>query len=129
MHASVPLNAAQDVAVVDHTGYRVEFALPGAGRRPAGSERWASREETVRLITSRGLTDGTDFDLVRMGPGLPLPSRNLLIGWLTEAATREVGVILVRVRVTDRVGDVHERTINLLKGAVRAPPHPNPPLV
>lgn len=105
LHVSGPLNAAQDVAVVDRIGYRVEFALPDAGRRPAGSERWASREETMRLITSRGLTDGTDFDLDRMGPGLPLPSRNLLIGRLTEAATREAG------------------------GTVRAPPHPNPPLV
>lgn len=39
----------------------------------------------------------------------------------------EVENVFVRVRVVDRVGDTHERIINLLKGANRAPFRPDPP--
>lgn len=39
----------------------------------------------------------------------------------------EVENVFVRVRVVDRVGDTHERIINLFKGANRAPFRPDPP--
>ncbi|MFC9643752.1 hypothetical protein ACFTZF_35250 [Streptomyces mirabilis] len=38
---------------------------------------------------------------------------------------RELESVFVRVRVVDRVGDVHERVVNLLKGADRSPTHPD----
>ncbi|MFJ3705470.1 MULTISPECIES: hypothetical protein [Streptomyces] len=122
------INAAQDVAVMDRVDYHVARHSPDAGGRPAGTLRWSNREEAMRLVAARGLVADTDFDLIHMGAGLPIPTQNLLIGWLTEAAMGEIDTVLVRVRVTDRVGDVHERTISMLKGAVRAPLRPGPPL-
>lgn len=122
------LNGAQDVAIVEHMAYRVELTVPsGDGPPVAASSRWTDREEAVQLIASRGPEPGTDFDLHFVGAGRPIPAQGLmLVGWFTETAMREVRSVLVQVRVTDRVGDTHERVIDVLKAADRTPLRPGP---
>ncbi|MFD6797177.1 hypothetical protein [Streptomyces cyaneofuscatus] len=122
------INAAQDVAVVEQIDYRVVFT---GAESPADDEAgWVSREEAERAIEERGPVDRTDFTLHFISAGKPLPAQGVvLIGWFTEAAMAEVPRVHVRLRVTDRVGDTHERIIDVLKGAHRTPFRADPPLL
>ncbi|MEV4879970.1 hypothetical protein [Streptomyces cyaneofuscatus] len=121
------LNAAQDVAVVEQLGYRV--VLTGDADAADDEAGWVRRDEAVRLIEERGPVDRADFALHFIGVGRPLPAQGMmLIGWFTEAAMAEVRDVHVRLRVTDRVGDTHERVIDVLKGADRSPRRADPPL-
>lgn len=122
------INGAQDVAITQEISYQVRFteaAGYGAGRATA---EWGTRQNAVAAIEACGVEQGEDFRLDFIGPGRPIPAQGLmLLGWFTEAAMRKVESVLVRVRVVDRVGDTHERCINLLKGANRTPRHPDAP--
>lgn len=122
------LNAAQDVAVVEQLGYRVVLTgNEGAADDEAG---WVRRDEAQRVIEERGPVDRADFALHFIGVGRPLPAQGMmLIGWFTEAAMAQVRDVHVRLRVTDRVGDTHERIIDVLKGADRSPRRADPPLL
>ncbi|MFE9952147.1 hypothetical protein ACFYRJ_32235, partial [Streptomyces sp. NPDC005531] len=81
---------------------------------------------TARHERSR-LTTREDFGLEFLGAGRPIPPQGLMfVGWFAEPAMREVETVFVRVRVVDRVGDTHERVIDLLKGVNRSPRHPDP---
>ncbi|MFD3649589.1 hypothetical protein ACFWVT_22850 [Streptomyces cyaneofuscatus] len=122
------LNAAQDVAVVEQLGYRV--VLTGEAGAADDEAGWVRRDVAVRLIEERGPADRADFALQFIGVGRPLPAQGMmLIGWFTEAAMAEVRTVHVRLRVTDRVGDTHERVIDVLKGADRSPRRADPPLL
>ncbi|MER5925461.1 hypothetical protein [Streptomyces mirabilis] len=82
--------------------------------------------EATAAIASRELAERQDFQLNLVGRGYPIPGQGqLFLGWFTEKAMRELESVFVRVRVVDRVGDVHERVVNLLKGADRSPTHPD----
>lgn len=120
------INGAQDIAVVEHMAYHVEFFPLDQRTVPSDSPRWTSSRETVRLIESCGLVNRTDFTLDFIAPGRPIPAQGLmLVGWFTQEAMHKIRTVYAEVRVIDRVGDTHERTVDLLKGANRAPLHPD----
>lgn len=50
----------------------------------------------------------------------------MFLAWFAERALSEIETVLVRVRVVDRVGDVHERVLDLFKGVIRHPLAPDP---
>ncbi|MFI7288688.1 hypothetical protein ACIBRY_18855 [Streptomyces anulatus] len=121
------VNAAQDVAVVDEIGYRV--VLAGDADPTDDEAGWVGRERAVRAIEERGPEDRSDFSLHFISADKPLPAQGMmLIGWFTEEAMAEVRDVHVRLRVTDRVGDTHERVIDVLKGADRSVRRVDPPL-
>lgn len=121
------VNAAQDVAVVDRIDYRV--VLVGDADPTDDEAGWVGRERAGRAMEERGPVDRSDFSLHFIGAGKPLPAQGLtLIGWFTEEALAEVRDVHVRLRVTDRVGDTHERVIDVLKGADRSVRRVDPPL-
>ncbi|KPL36184.1 hypothetical protein JI76_04315 [Streptomyces anulatus] len=121
------VNAAQDVAVVDGIAYRV--VLTGDADPTDDETGWVDRERAKRAIEERGPVDRSDFSLHFISADKPLPAQGLmLIGWFTEEAMAEVRDVHVRLRVTDRVGDTHERIIDVLKGADRSLRRVDPPL-
>ncbi|MFF1746856.1 hypothetical protein [Streptomyces mirabilis] len=119
------LNGGHEVAITADTGYWIGYT---SARRAAGavdSSEWMSQPEATAAIVSRGLAERQDFQLNLVGRGYPIPGQGqLFLGWFTEKAMRDLESVYVRVRVVDRVGDVHERVVNLLKGADRSPTHP-----
>ncbi|MFI6638620.1 hypothetical protein [Streptomyces sp. NPDC050504] len=121
-------NGAQDVATVTDMGYWVVFTSSARAQGAEDASRWLSSQETDQLIVRRGLVAREDFWLDFIGTGRPIPGQGLMfLGWFTEPALREVETVYVRVRVIDRVGDTHERTIDLLKGVNRTPRYPDAP--
>lgn len=121
------VNAAQDVAVVDGIAYRV--VLTGDADPTDDETGWVDRQRAKRAIEERGPVDRSDFSLHFISADKPLPAQGLmLIGWFTEEAMAEVRDVHVRLRVTDRVGDTHERIIDVLKGADRSLRRVDPPL-
>ncbi|WP_257140400.1 MULTISPECIES: hypothetical protein [Streptomyces] len=121
------VNAAQDVAVVDGIAYRV--VLTGDADPTDDETGWVDRQQAKRAIEERGPVDRSDFSLHFISADKPLPAQGLmLIGWFTEEAMAEVRDVHVRLRVTDRVGDTHERIIDVLKGADRSLRRVDPPL-
>ncbi|MFB7479593.1 hypothetical protein ACFUEM_08405 [Streptomyces anulatus] len=121
------VNAAQDVAVVDGIAYRV--VLAGDADPTDDETGWVDRQRAKRAIEERGPVDRSDFSLHFISADKPLPAQGLmLIGWFTEEAMAEVRDVHVRLRVTDRVGDTHERIIDVLKGADRSLRRVDPPL-
>ncbi|MFE4529941.1 hypothetical protein ACFRMO_22755 [Streptomyces anulatus] len=121
------VNAAQDVAVVDGIAYRV--VLTGDANPTDDETGWVDRQRAKRAIEERGPVDRSDFSLHFISADKPLPAQGLmLIGWFTEEAMAEVRDVHVRLRVTDRVGDTHERIIDVLKGADRSLRRVDPPL-
>ncbi|WP_257138887.1 hypothetical protein [Streptomyces sp. rh34] len=124
------VNAAQDVAVVDEVDYRV--VLAGDADPTDDEAGWVDRgraERAERAIEERGPVGRSDFALHFIGAGKPLPAQGLmLIGWFTEEAMGEIRDVHVRLRVTDRVGDTHERIIDVLKGADRSVRRVDPPI-
>ncbi|MEU9008904.1 hypothetical protein AB0D12_03785 [Streptomyces sp. NPDC048479] len=85
------------------------------GYRNATQSQWVGHYTAVQLLENHGLQIGTDFDLNTIGQGAVLGS--VYIGRFSEKATREIGDVELRVRVTDAVGDRHERTLHCLRGA------------
>lgn len=122
------INGAQDVAITQEISYRVRFTVPPRRSDVQDEPGWGSSQDATAAMESRGLEHSEDFKLEFIGPGRPIPAQGLMfLGWFTQAAMREVESVLVRIRVIDRVGDTHERCINLLKGANRTPRYPDAP--
>ncbi|MFE2087014.1 hypothetical protein [Streptomyces sp. NPDC059460] len=122
------LNGAQDIAVIDEITYQVQFTASAHADGAEDSAKWGSSREATVGIELRGLRHHEDFALDFIDRGRPIPAQGLVfLGWFTEKAMREVENVFVKVRVIDRVGDTHERCINLLKGANRSPRHPDAP--
>ncbi|MFJ1752212.1 hypothetical protein [Kitasatospora sp. NPDC088134] len=120
-------NGAQDVATVTALDYWVTFTTTARAAGAVDSAGWGSVSEATNAIAARGLTDREDFALDLIGKGRPIPGQGLMfIGWFNEKAMNEVEEVFVRLRVIDRVGDTHERTLALMKGAIRHPLHPDP---
>ncbi len=121
-------NGAQDIATTVEVSYWVEFTQTAQADGASGSTRWETSQAVARTIETRSLVSSEDFRLDFIGTGRPLPAQGLMfLGWFTDRAMREVESVHARVRVVDRVGDTHERIIELLKGANRSPRHPDAP--
>lgn len=121
------LNGSQDAAVIADVGYSIAYTPAAQAGGARDSSGWVQHQAAVASIEACSLVNQEDFHLHLIGPGLPVSGHPLLAGWFTEKAMRNVDDVFVRVRVLDRVGDTHERVINLLKGANRLPSHPDPP--
>ncbi|WP_215456814.1 hypothetical protein [Streptomyces sp. ATCC 21386] len=122
-------NGGQDAAVVTDVSYWITYASAARVRGAADSLGWVRHPDVIASIEMSGLMNREDLALTNIGPGLPLSaSQPLFMAWFTERALRDVGNVFVRVRLLDRMGDTHERVINLLKGANRSPSHPDPPI-
>lgn len=119
------LNGGQHLAVVESWHCRV--VLKGAADPP--DARWASVHDTVAELTGAGLIAEEDFRLVGFGAGFPLVGggtyETVLMGAFSERFVERVQSLYVRARITDVVGDTHERTMDCLKG-LRSPAAPRP---
>ena len=122
------INGAQDLATVTAVSYVVRLSSAGAGAPADDEPRWMAYQETISAIESQDLTDREDFALDLIGAGRPVPAQGLMfIGWFSEKAMQRIETVYVKVRVIDRVGDTHERVLDLFKGVNRSPRHPDAP--
>ncbi|MFB8183473.1 hypothetical protein ACFC8N_47510 [Streptomyces sp. NPDC055966] len=118
-------NAASSVAVVTDVRYWVELTPSASGPAPQG---WLTHDETVALLTSLRQVAQKDFSLVFVDAGAAyVPQVRYEVAWFTSKTMGVVADLFMRVRVSDRAGDLHERTLSLLKGAIRHPTHPSMP--
>ncbi|GAA2741597.1 MULTISPECIES: hypothetical protein [Kitasatospora] len=121
-------NAAQDVAVVTEIAYALLLTPTDPAEAPA-TPVWTHHAEVDRRLRERGLAYNADYLVALVGVGRPLPPQSLtFLGWFTERAMTEIVELYVRIRVVDRVGDVHERILPCLRGADRTPRNPSPQL-
>ncbi|MEU1126375.1 hypothetical protein ABZ371_23115 [Streptomyces sp. NPDC005899] len=118
------LNGGQHIAAIDSWDCRVVLA----GTSPGGDGPWVDVSEAVSQLTAAGLTVADDFQLVRFGRGFPLVGtagyETVLAGAFSRRFVERVDALYLRVRVTDVVGDSHERIGDCMKGAralARAP--------
>ncbi|MFJ4829453.1 hypothetical protein ACIP79_05935 [Streptomyces sp. NPDC088747] len=124
------INSSSDVALTSEVSYRISYTPVAQAKGAQDSLEWVEHQAAVASIVASGLLSREDFALNSVKPGWPLAGQQLLfLGWFTEKAMRDLDHVFVRVRVQDRVGDIHERVIDLLKAAIRSPSHPDPPLV
>ncbi|MFJ6462041.1 hypothetical protein ACIQM0_13500 [Streptomyces sp. NPDC091387] len=118
------VNGGQHIAAIE--SWECQVVMKGSGVR-AGA-RWAGIDEAVTELTAAGLVVAEDFQLVEFGPGFPLVGtgshETVLVGAFSKRFVEDVESLFVRVRVTDVVGDSHERVGDCMKGAravARAP--------
>ncbi|GGP93366.1 hypothetical protein GCM10010278_84230 [Streptomyces melanogenes] len=103
-------NGGTHNAVVYDISYRLKY-LDGTA-----SEWVDTRDRAAQLLGRLGLGSGTDFDLNTIKRGAVLGSA-LYIGRFSLDATRKMDEFELRVRVSDAVGDHHERTLACFSGA------------
>ncbi|WP_405701136.1 hypothetical protein OG209_28650 [Streptomyces sp. NBC_01383] len=121
-------NGGQEVAVVTDLSYWIVYTPEAHARGVRDSSRWVLQQSAVAEIETCSLSHKRDFSMNLVGPGRPIPGQQLVfLGWFTEKAMRELENVFVRVHAADRVGDTHERVIDLMKGVQRVPVHPDPP--
>ncbi|MEV6161014.1 hypothetical protein AB0L71_03640 [Streptomyces sp. NPDC052052] len=112
------LNGGQHMAVIESW----ETKLVMKGVEGSDDAPWKSVSRTVAELTEAGFTVGRDFRLIGFGAGFPLVGAGgdhgtVLVGAFSELFVQRVQSLYVRVRVTDVVGDTHERVMDCLKGA------------
>lgn len=112
-------NGGSGLGVVRYTWYAV---TPSGGASGDTSEDWLPLDAARNRLSGAGLSPGRDFSLIQLGVGHPLPSSTkpkdgYVIFRLTEPALPRLAALDVRLGVADMVGDVHERHLQLLKGA------------
>ncbi|WP_371480688.1 hypothetical protein [Kitasatospora sp. NBC_00315] len=125
--AAALLNAAQDVAVITEVSYLVTRSAATEDGPPEPVTGWVDSLTARAAVRELGPVHHRDFLLTVLARGYPLaPQSTVVLSWFTEQAMSQVAEVYVRVRVEDRVGDVHERIVRCLKDAERAPSHPSP---
>ncbi|WP_326631427.1 MULTISPECIES: hypothetical protein [unclassified Streptomyces] len=111
------LNGGQHLAVVDAWDCRLVLA----GQADSASARWGDVDAAVAELTAAGLVVAQDFQIIHFGPGFPLVSTGgydtVLVGAFSKRFVRDVEALYIRLRVTDVVGDTHERILDCMKGA------------
>ncbi|SCD86554.1 hypothetical protein [Streptomyces sp. OspMP-M43] len=111
------LNGGQHIAVIESWECRV--ALRGGGG--VGAAPWVPVPDVVATLTAGGLTVGRDYQLIAFGAGFSLVGtgnyETVPVGVFSRRCVERVDVLHVRVRVTDVVGDSHERVLDCLRGA------------
>ncbi|MEE1769202.1 hypothetical protein PUR34_13825 [Streptomyces sp. JV185] len=111
------LNGGQHMAVIESWDVRVVMQ----DADDSDDARWSSVSDTVAGLVEAGFVVGEDFRLIGFGAGFPLMGavgghETVLVGAFSESFAQQVQSVYVRVRVTDVVGDTHERTMDCLKG-------------
>ncbi|MDQ0699584.1 hypothetical protein [Streptomyces sp. W4I9-2] len=111
------LNGSQHIAVIGSWECRVVLR----GEAGAGAAPWVAVPDVVATLTAGGLSVGRDYQLIAFGAGFPLVGtgnyETVPVGVFSRRFVERVDALHVRVRVTDVVGDSHERVLDCLRGA------------
>ncbi|MFH9612208.1 hypothetical protein ACH4MM_00305 [Streptomyces pratensis] len=111
------LNGGQHIATVE--SYECRVVLAGGDRHTCS--RWTDISVAVTELGRAGLVVAEDFQLVELGVGFPLVGTSsyetVLMGAFSKKFVERVDALHVRIRVTDVVGDSHERTGDCMRGA------------
>ncbi|MBK0371670.1 hypothetical protein I3215_01905 [Streptomyces sp. RB110-1] len=111
------LNGGQHIAVVDSWECRVVLR----GVSDEASAPWAAVPDVVSTLTAAGLSAGRDYQLIAFGAGFPLVGTGnydtVPVGVFSQRCVERVESLHIRVRVTDVVGDSHERVLDCMRGA------------
>ncbi|MCZ4516735.1 hypothetical protein O3Q52_53285, partial [Streptomyces sp. ActVer] len=108
------LNGGPQHAVVERVEYRLvpHDGVPGA---------WTDHAGLLRELAAMGLVHGKHYRQMLVGAGFPLPGatgyETAPHGAYTQRFVDEVDELRLRLRVTDAVGDSHERVMDLMRGA------------
>ncbi|NNN32128.1 hypothetical protein HLK59_17510 [Streptomyces sp. S3(2020)] len=104
------VNGGSQHAVVEETHY---CFVPRGGE--AGE--WTDHAGLIRALADHGLVAGKDYYLQLTGPGFPLGAGGMRAGTYGRRFVDEIDQLRLRLRVTDAVGDSHERVMDLMRGA------------
>lgn len=108
------LNGGQHHAVVE----RVDYQCVARGGEPGP---WTGHAGLIAELAAARFVHGKDFRMQLVGPGLPLSGLGgqhiAEAGVFAQRFVDEIDALLMRVRVTDAVGDSHERRMDLMRGA------------
>ncbi|HBF83597.1 MAG TPA: hypothetical protein DD420_27830 [Streptomyces sp.] len=111
------LNGGQHTAVIE--AWDCKVVLAGDPARDDGA--WVDVTEAATQLTAAGYVVAEDFQLTLFGQGFPLVGtashETALVGAFSKRLVQGVEALYMRVRVTDVVGDSHERVIDCMKGA------------
>ncbi|WP_307127781.1 hypothetical protein [Streptomyces sp. B1I3] len=111
------LNGGQHIAAIESWDCQVVLA----GASASGDAPWVDVSEAVTELAAAGLAVAEDFQLVEFGAGFPLVGtagyETVLVGAFSRRFVESVDALYLRVRVTDVVGDSHERIGDCMKGA------------
>lgn len=110
------LNGGQHIAAIESCDFMVVMAGTGDSSRL----RWTGLFDAVAELTEAGLVVAEDFQFSEFGRGFPLVGtgtyETVLVGAFSREFVARVDALYVRVRVTDVVGDTHERIGDCMKG-------------
>ncbi|MGY3683684.1 hypothetical protein [Streptomyces sp. TE33382] len=111
------LNGGQHIAVIENWDCR----LVRRGEPDAADAPWVDVSDVLDDLTAAGLLVKKDFQLIAFGPGFPLVGtggyESVLVGAFSRKFVEQVDALYVRVRVTDVVGDSHERVLDCMRGS------------
>ncbi|MCL6292353.1 MULTISPECIES: hypothetical protein [Streptomyces] len=111
------LNGGQHIAVIESWECRVVLR----GGPDAATAPWVAVPDVVTTLTADGLSVGQDYQLIAFGKGFPLVGtgnyETVPVGVFSERFVQRVDALQIRVRVTDVVGDSHERVLDCVRGA------------
>ncbi|WP_073920682.1 hypothetical protein [Streptomyces sp. CB00455] len=117
------LNGGQHNAVLEEVDYHLVLAADPV-RDPGTDVEWTGLTALGEQLSHAGLRAAVDFRLLYFGAGYPLVAsgthETVMVGVFSKRFIEEVSALHVRIRVTDSVGDTHERVIECLKGAREA---------
>ncbi|MFE1403014.1 hypothetical protein [Streptomyces sp. NPDC058770] len=118
------MNGGQHLAVVESWDCRVVMR----GARDLPDAPWGSVPAACDELAGAGLVAGEDFRLIDFGAGFPLVGagshETVLVGAFSENFVGRVESVYVRARITDVVGDTHERIMDCMKGVRATEPPP-----
>jgi hypothetical protein len=106
-------NGGGGPAVIESIEYHLDFE--GAPKRLSGA--WHPAQNVIGTFNDHGLVFGRDYVVGVRGSGGPLPPATELdqgqfLAAFTDAVIRSLHHLDIRVRVSDSVGDVHERLLD-----------------
>lgn len=104
------VNGGSQHAVVE----RAEYCVVPRDGEPT---EWTDHAGLREALADRGLLQGKNYYLRLTGAGFPLGSEAMRAGAFGRRFVDEIDQLRMRLRVTDAVGDSHERTMDLMRGA------------
>jgi hypothetical protein len=104
------VNGGAQHAVVE----RVDYCFVPRGGEPGA---WTDHTGLLEALAGRGLAQGKDYYLPLTGAGFPLGTGPMRAGAYGRRFVDEIDQLRLRLRVTDAVGDSHERVMDLMRGA------------
>ncbi|MFG3409504.1 hypothetical protein [Streptomyces sp. NPDC048142] len=111
------LNGGQHIAVIESWECRVVLR----GGSDAATAPWSAASDVVATLTAAGLSVGRDYRLIAFGTGFPLVGTGnydtVPVGVFSQRCVERVEALHIRVRVTDVVGDSHERVLDCMRGS------------